>query len=340
MMNPVISGRTLEEWKERIPCLEKVVAREECFWWNPDCRSFDSEGKKMPFPRENVSDAEVRLQRFAPLLERLFPELEKTRGIIESPLREIPRMAYRGESFFGKKLEGRFFLKMDSHLPVSGSIKARGGIYEVLKHAEDLAFRENVLAPGESYALLAEPRARSVFSRHSLAVGSTGNLGLSIGIMGAALGFQVFVHMSADAKAWKKDLLRSRGAHVIEYDSDYGKAVEEGRKQALQDPAMHFVDDESSEDLFLGYATAAERLAKQLKEQNIRVDPEHPLFVYLPCGVGGAPGGITFGLKLLFGDAVHCFFAEPTHAPCVLLGILTGLRSRVGVEDFGLDNRT
>ncbi len=339
-MNPVISGRTLEEWKERIPCLEKVVAREECFWWNPDCRSFDSDGKKMPFPRENVSDAEARLQRFAPLLERLFPELEKTRGIIESPLREIPRMAYRGESFFGKKLEGRFFLKMDSHLPVSGSIKARGGIYEVLKHAEDLAFRENVLAPGESYALLAEPRARSVFSRHSLAVGSTGNLGLSIGIMGAALGFQVFVHMSADAKAWKKDLLRSRGAHVIEYDSDYGKAVEEGRKQASEDPAMHFVDDESSEDLCLGYATAAERLAKQLKEQNIRVDPEHPLFVYLPCGVGGAPGGITFGLKLLFGDAVHCFFAEPTHAPCVLLGILTGLRSRVGVEDFGLDNRT
>ncbi len=340
MENPVILGRTLTEWKGSFPVLEKVVAKEECFWWNQGYEPFDCWKKSATFSQKDVAEAEARLQRFAPLLERLFPELEESRGIIESPLREIPRMASRGEALYGRTLEGKFFLKMDSHLPISGSIKARGGIYEVLKHAEDLALREGFLSQEDSYALLGEPEARSFFSKHALAVGSTGNLGLSIGIMGAALGFQVFVHMSADAKQWKKDLLRSRGAQVIEYEGDYGKAVEEGRRQAQHDPRMHFVDDESSKDLFLGYATAAGRLQKQLQELNIPVDSEHPLFVYLPCGVGGAPGGITLGLKFLFGDAVHCFFAEPTHAPCALLGILTGLYDRVGVEDFGLDNRT
>ena len=340
MKSTEILGKSSEEWLAAFPELRKVMAEEECFWWNPEYRSFHDWQEDVSLARADVAEAEARLRRFAPLLERLFPELKSSRGIIESPLREISRMAFRGEAFFGKKPEGRLFLKMDGALPVSGSIKARGGIYEVLKHAEDLAVREEILSPKDNYALLAQPEARSFFEKYSLAVGSTGNLGLSIGIMGTALGFRVFVHMSADAKQWKKDLLRARGAEVIEYASDYSKAVEEGRRQAQGDPRMHFVDDESSRDLFLGYATAGGRLAEQLRERHIPVDSEHPLFVYLPCGVGGAPGGISLGLKLLFGDGVHCFFAEPTQAPCALLGLLTGLHSRVRVEDFGLHNRT
>lgn len=133
---------------------------------------------------------------------------------------------------------------------------------------------------------------------------------------------------------------------MVEHAGDYAEAVAAGRAAAEADPRCHFIDDERSRSLLLGYAAAAPHLARQLAAQGRRVDAQHPLFVYLPCGVGGAPGGIAMGLSQIYGPHVHCFFAEPTHSPCFLVQMLAGtpelahLGPNPSVYDLGLDNRT
>ena len=43
---------------------------------------------------------------------------------------------------------------------------------------------------------------------------------------------------------------------------------------------------------------------------------------------------------MLFGQAVHCFFAEPVQSPCMTLGLVTGKHDGISVYDIGLANRT
>ena len=90
------------------------------------------------YPTNNITSTMVqsaaeRLERFAPLLAYLFPELEKSQGIIESEL--LPLTHYSAYASKG----GRFWLKGDHALAVAGSVKARGGIHEVLEIVDELS---------------------------------------------------------------------------------------------------------------------------------------------------------------------------------------------------------
>ncbi|MCA1754067.1 MAG: D-serine ammonia-lyase [Spirochaeta sp.] len=144
-------------------------------------------------------------------------------------------------------------------------------------------------------------------------------------------------HMSRDAKQWKKDLLRSHGARVVEHGGDFSAAVRAGRDASAASPRSYFVDDENSTRLLYGYAAAAVPLRQQLAERGIYPSADHPLCVYLPCGVGGGPAGISYGLALEFGaHAVESYTVEPTQAPALLLAVLEGRYAGLHVSEYGL----
>lgn len=319
--------------------IESLKERKETVWLNPGLDKCEPRSEILGYKFVHVKAAQNRFMRFLPYIASAFPETADKKGVIESGLIPIPAMKEKMNEE-GAGIKGRVFLKDDARLPIAGSVKARGGIHEVLKIAETLAQKAGMLWPTDNYQKIDSDEFRSFYSQYTIQVGSTGNLGISIGRMAAKLGFKAIVHMSCDARQWKKDLLRSEGVIVKEYEGDYGEAVASGRRESLTDEKSFFIDDENSEDLFLGYSTAALRVQVQLRKAGIAVDETHPLFLYLPCGVGGAPGGITFGFKELFGDNVHCFFAEPVEAPCFLLGMATGEHDRICVQDIGLSGRT
>jgi len=324
---------TLEENIDKSQVIREIEDLRETYWENTKLKKFSNLDFQVSF--DEVVSAENRLERFSSFLSLAFKE-EDFDGIIESPIKKINCI----EKIVEQKVIGDVYLKCDHLLPIAGSVKARGGVYEVLKHAEDLLIKNNMLKIEDDYSVLLEKKYITFFSDYTIIVGSTGNLGLSIGIMSKALGFNCVVHMSKEAQNWKKRLLRNKGVQVIEHQSDYSKAVLEGRKAAEVERNNYFIDDEKSLDLFLGYAVAGLRLKKQLIDQKIEISKEQPLNVYIPCGVGGAPSGIAYGLKYMFKDYLNVYFIEPTHAPCVTLSMATGLGNEISIKDLGIDNQT
>lgn len=331
MGSEIINDLTRKE-----PILAKISAAEQVFWLNDGYVPNEALPVK-GWGAELIEDAALRFKRYGPILEKLF---SIDGGRVNSPMSRIPRMKQTLEKEYGQEIKGDLFLKRDDLLPVAGSIKARGGFHEVLAHAENLATKAGLLHPDANQLELLSSETASLFARQEISVGSTGNLGLSIGLLGSALGFKVTVHMSVDAKQWKKNLLHAKGVRVVEHEKDYSAAVAAARNMSGKSENSYFIDDEDSKLLFAGYAAAAQEVKEQLTDNQIEIGPGSPLIVYLPCGVGGGPGGVTFGLKHVFGEHVHCFFAEPVQAPAMLAGLVTGRHHQISARDFGLTGMT
>ncbi len=280
-----------------------------------------------PISLEDVTEAQARFTRFEPVLRALFPA-DGWDGQIRSELIDYP-----------VSIAPNLLVKCDHALPMAGSVKARGGVYELLCYVEDLALQRGLLTPGQSLETLLSPASLAVLGTCRVVVASTGNLGFAIGRVARALGLQAQIHMSHDAKTWKKDRLKAIGASVVEHDCDYTGAVARARHAAEAEGA-YFIDDEDSRRLFVGYAAAAAELAGQLAARKLEIGAGSPLIVYLPCGVGGAPGGITAGLKQIFGQHVLAVFVEPIASACVFAALAVGGGAPVSVYDFGLNNDT
>ena len=136
MTSTRIAGKTVDAWEKELPQLADLFSLKEIFWTNPAKLAFTEASNLVGYTKEDINAAEERLNRFAAYLRIDFPETEAEKGIIESPITSIPSMKEYLETVYHSSIPGTFLLKRDDLLPIAGTIKARGAIYEVLKHAE------------------------------------------------------------------------------------------------------------------------------------------------------------------------------------------------------------
>lgn len=161
----------------------------------------------------------------------------------------------------------RIFLKDDSRLPIAGSAAGRGCFHELMVLAEKHLQENRMLLPNENYAKIGSDTFRSFFGQYSISITGDHETLYASEIFARRLGYRIAEH---------------------------------------GDPNSHLIGSPESEALFWGYATAAVRLAVQLSKAGVETDEKHPLRVFLPLTDEAAAGGIIYGLRQKYGDAVHC----------------------------------
>jgi len=128
------SQQDFDELVTNHPIIQQLIHAETVVWMNPNQSPVES--ANLSLTSEDVFAAEQLLRRFQPYFEREFGIPLGQLGILESPLEEISDFQRAREYSTNAKIPGNLYLKCDHDLPIAGSIKARGGFYEVLQYAE------------------------------------------------------------------------------------------------------------------------------------------------------------------------------------------------------------
>ena len=129
----MITQEKLTSFIEANPILEDVISLKPITWLNPQ-KKLMKEMPEFSIGMEEIIAVEKLWERFAPFFMAAFPQTIPSKGILESPLVEINAMK-KVLNQQHPKIEGKLYLKCDNALPIAGSIKARGGFYEIMHYA-------------------------------------------------------------------------------------------------------------------------------------------------------------------------------------------------------------
>ena len=67
---------------------------------------YEEAASKINIDTAAIDDAEMRLKKFAPLIEKVFPETLPSHGIIESPITEINNMKNKLQELYKMNISG------------------------------------------------------------------------------------------------------------------------------------------------------------------------------------------------------------------------------------------
>ena len=113
-MDKMVLGKTIGQWVEKFPIIDKLISYKPVFWTN---KNLDSAYKVLPelsLTFEDMVDTEKRLERFAPLISVLFPETAGKGGLIESELVSIGNMKISIQKVYRQDFQGELMLKCDN----------------------------------------------------------------------------------------------------------------------------------------------------------------------------------------------------------------------------------
>ena len=87
-----ILNQSLANWIAQFPLIQSLTDYAETSWFNPAIKTSIEGLSHVGLSKLDIDEAAARLERFAPLIQALFPQTAESKGLIESPLVSISHM--------------------------------------------------------------------------------------------------------------------------------------------------------------------------------------------------------------------------------------------------------